>query len=149
MLVFEDILCFWRSNVGEIRFFEGWEWDFGGKLMIFGYFLLTLQSQSILFWDGNADRSGLTTTKTTNYALYISYIRTLCGSQLHFLLYKGREWCFCGFWAFVAHCRGGNVSGLVSSDYSELYSLLRALCASVGSRLFRVYTFSNNNQFIH
>ena len=44
---------------------------------------------------------------------------------------------------------GGNVSGLISGDYVELYSLLRALCASVGSRFFRVYTFSNNNQFIH
>lgn len=44
---------------------------------------------------------------------------------------------------------GGDVSGLTSIDYSELYSLLRVLCASVGSRLFRVYTFSNNNQFIH
>ena len=33
----------------EMSFFEGWERDFGAKLTIFGYFLLTLQSQSILF----------------------------------------------------------------------------------------------------
>ena len=35
----------------------------------------------------------------------------------------------------------GQLDGLISGDYSELYGLLRALCASVGSRLFRVYTF--------
>lgn len=36
---------------------------------------------------------------------------------------------------------GGNASGLISSDYSDFYSLLWALCASVRSRLFRVYIF--------
>ena len=35
---------------------------------------------------------------------------------------------------------GGQASSLISSDYSKLYSLLRALSASAGSRLFRVYT---------
>lgn len=40
--------------------------------------------------------------------------------------------------------RGGNVSDLVSGDYSELYGLLRALCASVGSRLFRIYHIPKN-----
>ena len=38
---------------------------------------------------------------------------------------------------------GGNANCIISSDYSELYSLLRALYASVGSRLFRVYTSIN------
>ena len=38
---------------------------------------------------------------------------------------------------------GGNAGDLISSDYSELYGLLRALYASVCSRLFRVYTFTN------
>ena len=40
---------------------------------------------------------------------------------------------------------GGYVSGLIPSDYSKFYSLLQALCMSVGSRLFRVYTLTNNS----
>ena len=40
---------------------------------------------------------------------------------------------------------GGNASNLILGDYSKLYGLLRALCASVGSGLFRVYTLTNNN----
>ena len=40
---------------------------------------------------------------------------------------------------------GGNASGLISSDYSKMYSLLRVLYVSVSSRLFRVYTYTNNN----
>ncbi len=38
---------------------------------------------------------------------------------------------------------GGNTSGLISSDYSNLYSLLRALSMSVCGRLFRVYKSTN------
>ena len=106
MLVFEIILCFRADKCGGMSFFEDWEWDFGAKLMIFGYFLLTLQFQNILFWDRIADENGLITTNTTNYALYNSYIRTLCGGQLHLLLFKGQEWCFYGFWASVMHYRG-------------------------------------------
>lgn len=40
---------------------------------------------------------------------------------------------------------GGKASNLILSDYSKLYGLLRALRTSVGSRLFRVYTLTNNN----
>ena len=37
---------------------------------------------------------------------------------------------------------GGYASNLISVDYIEPYSLLRALCASVGSRLFCVNTLN-------
>lgn len=76
------------------------------------------------------------------YALYAEASFTSCSS-------KGENGVFAASEPLLCTIGGGNVSGLISGDYSELYSLLRALCASVGSRLFRVYTFSNNNQFIH
>ena len=40
---------------------------------------------------------------------------------------------------FLRTIGGGNANNLISSDYNKLYSLLRALHASVCSRLFRVY----------
>lgn len=44
---------------------------------------------------------------------------------------------------------GGNASHIISINYNEPHSLLRALCTSVGSSFFRINTFTNNNQFIH
>jgi len=78
--------------------------------------------------------------------LYTSPIYALCAeASFTSCSSKGENGVFVASEPLLCAIGGGNVSGLISSDYSELYSLLRALCASVGSRLFRVHNLSNNN----
>ena len=66
---------------------------------------------------------------TPTYALRTEACLSLCLSPMG----KGSIWyseyLFCAI-------GGGNASDLISSNYSKLYSLLRALYASVCSRLF-------------
>ena len=70
---------------------------------------------------------------TPTYALCAEASFTSCSS-------KGKNGVFMASGPLLCAIGGGsNASGLISIDYSELYSLLRALCMSVGSRLFRVY----------
>lgn len=77
--------------------------------------------------------------------LYTSPTYALC-AEASFTSYstKGENGVFVASEPLLCAIGGGSVSGSNSGDYSELYGLLRALCASVGSRLFRIYHIPNN-----